>query len=52
LISPADAGDRCIGPISLETVAAVTASGVDLISSGRITHSASSLDVGLVIAGA
>jgi nicotinate-nucleotide pyrophosphorylase (carboxylating) len=35
------------GSIRPETVAAVAASGVDLISSGWITHSASALDVGL-----
>jgi nicotinate-nucleotide pyrophosphorylase (carboxylating) len=39
------------GRISLETVAAVAASGVDLISSGWITHSAPILDLGLDIAG-
>jgi nicotinate-nucleotide pyrophosphorylase (carboxylating) len=38
------------GRISLETVAAVAASGVDLISSGWITHSAPILDLGLDIA--
>jgi nicotinate-nucleotide pyrophosphorylase (carboxylating) len=35
------------GRINLETVAAVAASGVDLISSGWITHSAPILDLGL-----
>jgi nicotinate-nucleotide pyrophosphorylase (carboxylating) len=39
------------GRISLETVAAVAAAGVDLISSGWITHSAPILDLGLDIAG-
>ena len=39
------------GRISLETVAAVAATGVDLISSGWITHSAPILDLGLDIAG-
>ena len=39
------------GRITLETVAAVAASGVDLISSGYITHSAPSLDLGLDIEG-
>ena len=38
------------GRISPETVAAVAASGVDLISSGWITHSAPILDLGLDIA--
>ncbi len=35
------------GGITLETVAAVAESGVDYISSGAITHSAPSLDIGL-----
>ena len=39
------------GGISLETVAAVAATGVDLISSGWITHSAPILDLGLDITG-
>ncbi len=39
------------GRISPETVAAVAATGVDLISSGWITHSAPILDIGLDIAG-
>ena len=39
------------GRITLETVAAVAATGVDLISSGYITHSAPSLDLGLDIEG-
>ena len=39
------------GRISLETVAAVAATGVDLISSGWITHSSPILDLGLDIAG-
>jgi nicotinate-nucleotide pyrophosphorylase (carboxylating) len=38
------------GRISLETAAAVAATGVDLISSGWITHSAPILDLGLDIA--
>jgi nicotinate-nucleotide pyrophosphorylase (carboxylating) len=38
------------GRISLETVAAIAATGVDLISSGWITHSAPILDLGLDIA--
>lgn len=39
------------GRISPETAAEIAATGVDLISSGRITHSAPSLDLGLDIAG-
>ncbi len=39
------------GRISPETAAAVAAAGVDLISSGWITHSAPILDLGLDIAG-
>ena len=39
------------GRISPQTVAAVAATGVDLISSGWITHSAPILDLGLDIAG-
>lgn len=35
------------GNINLETVADVAATGVDLISSGAITHSAKCLDIGL-----
>ncbi len=38
------------GTISAATVAAVAASGVDVISSGWITHSAPALDIGLDIA--
>jgi nicotinate-nucleotide pyrophosphorylase (carboxylating) len=38
------------GRISLETAAAIAATGVDLISSGWITHSAPILDLGLDIA--
>jgi nicotinate-nucleotide pyrophosphorylase (carboxylating) len=37
------------GNVSLETVAAIAESGVDLISVGRITHSAPTLDLGLDI---
>jgi nicotinate-nucleotide pyrophosphorylase (carboxylating) len=37
------------GSITLATVAAVAESGVDYISSGWITHSAPSLDLGLDI---
>jgi nicotinate-nucleotide pyrophosphorylase (carboxylating) len=39
------------GRISPETAAAVAATGVDLISSGWITHSAPILDLGLDVAG-
>jgi nicotinate-nucleotide pyrophosphorylase (carboxylating) len=39
------------GRINLETAPAVAATGVDLISSGWITHSAPILDLGLDIAG-
>jgi nicotinate-nucleotide pyrophosphorylase (carboxylating) len=39
------------GRITLETAAAIAATGVDLISSGWITHSAPILDLGLDIAG-
>lgn len=35
------------GRVSLDTVAAIAASGVDMISSGAITHSAPCLDLGL-----
>jgi nicotinate-nucleotide pyrophosphorylase (carboxylating) len=35
------------GGITLETVAAIAATGVDMISSGWITHSAPALDLGL-----
>jgi len=35
------------GRISLETVPEIAATGVDLISSGWITHSAPILDIGL-----
>jgi len=44
------AATEASGRISPETAAAVAASGVDLISSGWITHSASILDLGLDIA--
>jgi nicotinate-nucleotide pyrophosphorylase (carboxylating) len=37
------------GGVTLETVAAIAATGVDLISSGALTHSAPSLDVALDI---
>jgi nicotinate-nucleotide pyrophosphorylase (carboxylating) len=35
------------GNINTQTIAAVAATGVNLISSGAITHSAKCLDVGL-----
>jgi nicotinate-nucleotide pyrophosphorylase (carboxylating) len=35
------------GGVSLEAVAAIAASGVDLISVGALTHSAPALDIGL-----
>jgi nicotinate-nucleotide pyrophosphorylase (carboxylating) len=35
------------GNVSLETVGAIAATGVDVISIGRLTHSAPSLDIGL-----
>jgi nicotinate-nucleotide pyrophosphorylase (carboxylating) len=38
------------GGIGLDDVAAVAATGVDLISSGALTHSAPVLDIGLDIA--
>jgi nicotinate-nucleotide pyrophosphorylase (carboxylating) len=44
---------RCLveasGNVSLETVAAIAATGVDLISVGALTHSVRSLDLGLDI---
>ncbi len=35
------------GSVSLETVAGIAATGVDIISAGSITHSAPALDLGL-----
>jgi nicotinate-nucleotide pyrophosphorylase (carboxylating) len=35
------------GGVNLETVAAIAATGVDVISVGALTHSASVLDIGL-----
>lgn len=35
------------GKVSLETVAAIAASGIDVISVGRLTHSAPALDIAL-----
>lgn len=44
-------GGRCLteasGSVSMQNVAAIAASGVDVISAGRITHSAPWLDVAL-----
>ncbi len=37
------------GGVTLETVAAIAETGVDVISSGALTHSAPSLDVALDI---
>ena len=36
------------GGINLDTVAAVAATGVDLISVGALTHSVSALDISLI----
>ena len=38
------------GGVNLDTVAAIAATGVDYISVGALTHSASNLDVGLDVA--
>lgn len=50
-LAVAEVGRRAIveasGNITIETIAAVAETGVDYISSGWITHSAPSLDVGL-----
>ena len=35
------------GKVSLDTVAAIAAAGVDVISVGRLTHSAPALDIAL-----
>ncbi|MFH2133448.1 MAG: nicotinate-nucleotide diphosphorylase (carboxylating), partial [bacterium] len=35
------------GGVSLETVASIAAAGVDIISSGALTHSAAALDISL-----
>ena len=40
------------GGISLETVAAIAATGIDVISVGALTHSVSALDIGLDITAA
>jgi nicotinate-nucleotide pyrophosphorylase (carboxylating) len=49
----ADGGRRCVlevsGGVTLETIAEYAATGVDLISIGRITNSAPVLDIGLDI---
>lgn len=39
------------GGVTLDNVGAIAAAGVDLISVGRLTHSAPALDIGLEIAG-
>ena len=41
------AATEASGNVSLETVAALAATGVDVISVGKLTHSAGSLDLGL-----
>jgi nicotinate-nucleotide pyrophosphorylase (carboxylating) len=38
---------ECSGGVSLDTVAEIAATGVDIISVGALTHSAGSLDIGL-----
>jgi nicotinate-nucleotide pyrophosphorylase (carboxylating) len=35
------------GGVNLDTIAAIAATGVDLISVGALTHGATSLDIGL-----
>ena len=40
---------ECSGGITVETAAAYSASGVDLLSSSQITQSAPALDIGLDI---
>jgi nicotinate-nucleotide pyrophosphorylase (carboxylating) len=49
-----DPDRRCLlevsGGVNLDTIAAYSATGVDLISTGRITNSAPTLDIGLDIA--
>jgi nicotinate-nucleotide pyrophosphorylase (carboxylating) len=40
------------GGVTLETVAAIAATGVDYISVGALTHSARALDLSLEISGA
>jgi nicotinate-nucleotide pyrophosphorylase (carboxylating) len=37
------------GGVALETVAAIAATGVDLISIGALTHSAPALDLSLLV---
>jgi nicotinate-nucleotide pyrophosphorylase (carboxylating) len=37
------------GDVSLETVAAIAATGVDFISAGKLTHSAPALDISLIL---
>ena len=41
------AATEASGNVSLETVAELAATGVDVISVGKLTHSAGSLDLGL-----
>ena len=47
----ADGSNRCLvevsGGVTLDTVAAYAAAGVDFISVGALTHSAPALDLGL-----
>jgi nicotinate-nucleotide pyrophosphorylase (carboxylating) len=43
------AATEASGGVTLETVAAIAETGVDLISTGWITHSAPVLDIGLDI---
>ncbi|WJY67917.1 carboxylating nicotinate-nucleotide diphosphorylase [Corynebacterium auris] len=43
----ARAATEASGNVSLDTVAAIAATGVDVISVGKLTHSAGSLDLGL-----
>ena len=45
--SDADSFDARFGNVTVETVRAIAETGVDIISSGWITHSAPSLDLGL-----
>ena len=52
LLSAEDAGRavaEASGGVRLETVAAIAATGVDLISVGALTHSAPALDISLDI---
>lgn len=51
----ADGGRRCLlevsGGVTLDTIAGYSATGVDLISIGRLTNSAPVLDIGLDVVG-